>query len=116
MERVPRDTAWYEVRYLEREHLGQLLVIGRCGWDDGADRNELLAVAKRRRLVLETPPDKWSAPILWGHRRTGPLTILEGNNRFVAYAATTAPPALWIPVYVGLSENRCVWHLPDPVS
>src|SRR6266481_7990196 len=34
LERVPRDTAWYEVRSLERTHLNQLFVIGRCDWDD----------------------------------------------------------------------------------
>jgi hypothetical protein len=116
MEKVPRGTSWYEVRYLERRHLDELLVIGRCGWDDVADRNELPMVAKREHLVLATPPAEWSEPILWGHDRSGPFTILEGNNRLVAYAATSVPPTLKIPVYIGLSPSRCCWHLPDPTS
>src|SRR2546426_10726439 len=52
MQSVPRDTTWYEVRHFEAGHLGELLVIGRCGWDDAADRNELAKVARRRPLVL----------------------------------------------------------------
>jgi hypothetical protein len=113
---VPSDTAWYEVQYLEAGHLGELLVIGRCCWDDAADRNELPKVARRRSLVLNTPPARWSEPILWGHSRTGPFTILEGNKRLVAYAATSTPPKMKIPVYVGLSPTRCIWHLPDPIT
>jgi hypothetical protein len=115
MRRVPTDTAWYEVRYLEDRHLAELLVIGRCGWDAAVDRNELPKVAKRRPTELQTPPSRWSEPILWGHDRNGPFTILEGNNRLVAYAGTSAPRLIEIPVYVGLSPSRCIWHLPDPV-
>ena len=116
LQRVPADTTWYEVRHLQAGHLGELLVIGRCGWDAGADCNELSNVAKRRPLVLTTQPSQWNEPIFWGHSRTGPFTILEGNNRLVAYAATSTPPMIMVPVYVGLSPSLCFWHLPDPVS
>lgn len=116
LQRVPSDTVWYEVRYLEAGHLGELLAIGRCGWDDAADHNELLKVATRRPLTLNTPPAKWSEPILWGHSRSGPFTILEANNRLVAYSRILTPPVLKVPVYIGLSSSRCVWHLPDPIT
>ena len=48
---VPHDTEWYLVRSLRNEHLQQLLVMGRCGWDveDGSDRNELLRACLRRK-------------------------------------------------------------------
>jgi hypothetical protein len=111
---VPSDTAWHEVRYLERVHLRQLLVIGgNCGWDDPADRNELLVVAKRRNIALEESSERWDEPILWGHTTDGPFTVLEGNNRLVAYAGMTDPPPLKIAVYVGLSPTLCIWHRPD---
>ncbi len=116
MNRIPRDTAWHEVRYVERAHLSDLRVIGRCSWDSAQDRNELMAVAKRKPLILETPPEQWNEPILWGHSQAGPFTILEGNNRLVAYAGMNEPPDLKIQVYVGISRNRCYWHLRDPVT
>ena len=88
LHRVPSDTAWHEVRHLERVHLRQLLVIGgNCGWDDPGDRNELLLVAKRRKIALQTPPERWDEPILWGQTTGGPFTVLEGNNRLVAMLA-----------------------------
>ena len=44
--------------------------------------------------------------------RHGPFTILEGNNRMVAYAASGAEAV--IPrVYVGVSPSPCIWHGPD---
>jgi hypothetical protein len=42
---IPPDTQWFEVRYLTDHELGELRVIGRCGWDDRSDENELLKVA-----------------------------------------------------------------------
>jgi hypothetical protein len=113
--KIPRDTAWHEVQHLERTHLEQLFVIGRCDWDDSKDKNELSNVAKRKHFVLETPPARWSEPILWGHSQVGPFTILEGNHRLVAYAGMSEPPTLKIRVYVGLSRNPCFWHLRDHI-
>ena len=111
---VPGDTAWHDVRHLEREHLRQLLVIGgNCGWDDRADRNEPLRVANRRNIALQDSPERWDEPILWGHTTDGPFTILEGNNRLVAYTGMRDPPPLKIAVYAGLSPPRCVWHRTD---
>ena len=114
MEAIPNSTTWYEVQHLQRACLGELLVIGRCGWDDPRDRNELLRVKLRKPIVLRGSPAEWSPPILWGHNRSGPFTILEGNHRLVAYASSKAPPELQVPVFVGISDDVCVWHLPDP--
>jgi hypothetical protein len=114
LQHVPTSTEWYVVRCLETHHLPELLVIGRCGWDDERDRNELAAVARRKPLGLKKPAAAWEALILWGHSKDGPFTILEGNNRLVAYASGSGQPPLGIPVYVGLSADHCHWHLHDP--
>ena len=114
LQRMPADTRLYEVRYLQEGHLDELLVIGRCGWDSPHDGNELLQVARRKLLPLRSQPQTWSAPILWGHTRQGPFTILEGNNRLVAFAGADPRPSLRRSVYAGLSGSLCFWHLPDP--
>jgi len=111
---IPPDTRWFEVRSLHDDSLPELRVIGRCGWDDPADHNELTEVAKRKALELCATPDSWRKPILWGHDRNGPFTIVEGNNRLVAYAASGAAHSLCIPVIVGLSATPCFFHSPDP--
>lgn len=114
--RIPCSTVWYKVVALEESHLNELLVIGRCGWDDGTDHNELLNVAKRKPENLGSIPSEWAVPILWGHTKEGPFTIIEGNHRLVSYAALQTRPELNIPAYVGLSSDHCYWHLPDPAS
>jgi len=114
LEQIPTNTSWFEVRYLTAEHVHQLLVIGRCGWDSPSDSNELARVAQRCSKLLATDPSKWAHPLLWGHSREGPFTILEGNNRLVALAGTVPRLDFTLPVYVGLSTMPCLWHLPDP--
>jgi hypothetical protein len=111
---IPPDTRWYEVRNLTGEELSELHVIARCGWDDSRDRNELLRVALRRPSALTTKPTSWARPILWGHEKGGPFTILEGNNRLVAYALQGQRSALMIPALVGLSPTPCCFHIFDP--
>ena len=115
MVEIPPDTTWYEVRSLTDAELPELLVIAHCGWDDdlGRDRNELSAVARRRPQAVRDPVAQWRRPILWGHDRTGPFTILEGNNRLSAYASAPQPP-LTVPVFVGISPTPCFFHFPDP--
>ena len=113
LRRAPSDTAWFEVSYLRPNHLTELLVIGRCGWDSKTDANELLRVAARCSKPLATDPSAWTQPLLWGHTRQGPFTILEGNNRLVALAAAFPRPAFQLSVYVGLSAAPCLWHLLD---
>src|SRR6266480_3111688 len=78
---IPLDTRWYEVRDLTDNELVELYVIARCGWDDPRDKNELLRVATRSPRALTDQPSNWRRPILWGHKRTGPFTIIEGNKR-----------------------------------
>ncbi len=111
---IPPDTQWFEVRSLTDYELVELRVIGRCGWDDPADANELVRVARRRPQPLRDDVATWRKPILWGHGRAGPFTILEGNNRLTAYVTTNNPPGLSISVLVGLSPTPCCFHMPDP--
>jgi hypothetical protein len=113
---IPPDTAWYQVSNLTPHEFPQLHIIARCGWDDleSKDRNELIPAAKRNPKILKTPPMEWAAPILWGHSKDGPFTIIEGNNRLAAYAILENPPVLDIPVIVGLSLTPFYYHIFDP--
>ena len=114
LKQIPDSTEWFEVQYLERWHLHQLRAINHRYWTSpGVDDNELLKVARRMRITLLLQPEEWAAPILWGHTRKGPLTVLEGNNRLVAYAAVRHRLRLGVRVYVGLSGEPCCWHAPD---
>jgi len=81
-------------------------------WNDPADKNELALVAVRKPLQLKALPASWEQCILWGHDKKGPFTIIEGNNRLIAYKAS-AQTGLNIPVLVGLSPTRCIWHILD---
>lgn len=111
---VPPDTKWYRVQ-LRSEHLDELQVIGRCGWDAPTDRNELQRVAARwPGLELRHPPSEWPPPVLWGHGNDGPFVILEGNHRLVAYAKGPETHTLNARAYVGLSPCPCNWYLSDP--
>jgi hypothetical protein len=110
---VPASTTWYEVRYLREGHLHQLRAIDFPEWNSDKDHNELLKVAKRKPIILTHEPHRWPAPILWGHDRKGPFTILEGNNRLTAYAALNPRPPLEIAACVGLSADPSRWHMPD---
>jgi hypothetical protein len=110
---IPPDTKWFRVE-LRSEHLEELMVIGRAGWDAPTDRNELRSVAVRMpHLTLRETPDRWAATLLWGHVVDGPFVILEGNHRLVSYAATPNAPELHIQTYIGLSPNPCNWFLLD---
>ncbi len=116
LQRVPMDTKWYEVKYLRREHLGELRVIGRCEWDDPSDKNEVLSVAKRKPLPIDNAVASWESPLLWGHNKAGPFTILEGNHRLTAIAGSASDlPVNWS-CYVGISNGTCFWHLADPLT
>lgn len=109
---IPPDTAWYEVHSLTDNELAELHVVNHSDWTDPADRNELAKVAARKNKQLTELPPSWEPPILWGHTRQGPFTIIEGNNRLAAYAASGRRD-LNIPVFVGLSPMACFWHILD---
>jgi hypothetical protein len=114
LKHVPESTEWFEVRYLERGHLHQVRAIDHRFWTrPGLDENEILKVARRMRIPLLLDPASWAPPILWGHTRKGPFTVLEGNTRLTAYAALRQRIRLHVPVFVGLSPDSCRWHLPD---
>jgi hypothetical protein len=80
-------------------------VIGRCGLDDWADGNEVLKARKKIHLI--EAPSNWKSIILIGHTRIGPFTIVEGNNRIVAYMSSNRN-GLDVPVYVGLGLVPCI--------
>jgi hypothetical protein len=109
---IPADTEWFEVRNLKHEHTGELLAVNHAAWTDKADKNELQKVAKRKAQPLRKPLSEWELPILWGHDSDGPFTIMEGNNRLTSYVGS-GQTDLDIPVFVGLSPLKCLYHLPD---
>jgi hypothetical protein len=111
---IPPDTEWYDVQNLTADELDELRVIARCGWDDPSDRNELRKVAARKPDALKSPPTEWPYPILWGHSKAGPFTIIEGNHRLAAYTSTSSASGLSIPVLIGLSPTPCHYHIDDP--
>lgn len=115
MVEVPPDTEWLEVHSLTEDDFPNLLVIDRCslvpaGVDNRLDRASLVL----DKGPLKTPPSQWCRPILWGHSKDGPFTILEGNHRLLAYAGHSAGSGLSVPAFVGLSPTPCFWHRPDP--
>jgi len=113
VQRIPRSTRWFRLQYLHPAHFQHLRVIGRCGWDNCNDQNELLSVCRRMPIDLESAPDHWPPLILWGHSHTGPLTIFEGNHRLVACARSAQVTRITAAVFVGLSDDPCIFHMPD---
>lgn len=109
---IPPDTEWFLVSNLMDDELSELHVVNYPEWVDPADRNELVKAAARRKLTLRTPTSSWAMPILWGHDRCGPFTILEGNHRLAAYVFS-GTRGLETRVIVGLSPMKCVWHILD---
>ena len=120
LERIPPDIHWYKVNTLTDADLPDLRVIGRsCFYNShGINENELQIAASELSTILRRPPmnsqsPNWGIPILWAHKRTGPFTIIEGNHRLASYASQSYNSGLSIPVYVGLSNNSCFWHIYD---
>jgi hypothetical protein len=112
---VPQDTKWFKVEHLRKAHLDELLAINHIGFTSATDRNELRKVALRmpNEIWRGAPPSGEWSPILWGHDRGSPFTILEANHRMTALAQPDLGFDFEIPAYVGLSQERCIWHLPD---
>jgi hypothetical protein len=113
---IPPDTQWYEVMHLTDNELDELHVVAHVDPWMAADKNELREVAARCPASLTTLPNNWQRPILWGHEKSGPFTIFEGNHRLIAYASSPSPPSLKISVFVGLSATPCMWHIHDKVG
>ena len=114
---VPKDTAWFEVRHLGMHHFGALRHIHHLNWSSysRSKTNEVLEIANLRpeRLRSHAVPATWQ-PVLWGHERAGPFTILDGNRRIAALALAPKPYGdLKLVAYVGLSGAPGVWHRPD---
>lgn len=120
LSQIPQDTGWFEVRHLGARHFWQLRNIHRSDWSRYSATNELLKTARTSPERLRQESASWGSwrPILWGHNRTGPLTIIEGNHRLTALAG--APPVrqenIRMMAYVGISSRPCEWHRPDAVE
>ena len=116
MVEIPPDTTWWEVRSLTESELGELYVSARHTSEWDAAGNKLEQVASAIQIPpLDSPPDTWSGRIiLWGHDKTGPFSIMEGNHRMLAYVRANPRPPLEINVCIGLSPSYCFWHFADP--
>ena len=114
MVEIPPDTKWYEVQSLTENEIDELYLSAKHNpqWDEA--ENKLDRVAMAARLPLKSPPDAWARIILWGHDKTGPFSIIEGNHRLLAYAYAHPRPPLNISVYIGTSPSYCYWHYADP--
>jgi hypothetical protein len=112
---LPPDICWFRVQNLTDDNLIELRAINDAAWNDPDDKNELLKVAARKQIELEKSPVDWETPILFGHHRGGPFTIIEGNTRLVSYSASNTN-GINIPIYIGLSRLKCVWHILDDTT
>jgi hypothetical protein len=111
---IPADTQWFEVNNLTDSELDELYLSARHTSEWDAAGSQLNVVARVARLPLTAPPDRWPRIILWGHDKSGPFSILEGNHRMLAYAYASPRPAMNVTAYVGLSPSYCFWHRLDP--
>lgn len=111
MAQIPLSTKWYKVSSINESNLNELYSINDTGWVSDEDNNELLKVAKRKKINLKTDSQNFIAPILFGHNKYGPFTILEGNKRLTAIAAANA--RFNSVCYIGLSPDLCSWHVQD---
>jgi hypothetical protein len=111
---IPPDTKWYEVDSLTENEIDEVRVSERLNAEWKAAGNKLEEVAAVAQKPLKALPDAWARIILWGHERIGPFSIIEGNNRLLAWAYANPRPPLNIRVYVGLSTSLCHWHFSDP--
>ena len=120
LSQIPRDTRWFEVRHLGARHFWQLRNIHRSDWSGHSDTHELLEMARLQPERLRQEANSWGSwrPILWGHNRTGPFTIIEGNHRLTALAGARAAlqENIRMVTYVGISTRPCEWHRPDAIE
>lgn len=109
---IPPDTEWYRVENLTAADLVELYLVNHPTVSDQSNTFELIPAAPQLNWALSKEPKDWEAPILWGHSKAGPFTILEANHRLAAYA-NTGRTDLDIPIFIGLSDTTCVHHSLD---
>jgi hypothetical protein len=112
---IPPDTEWFRVENLTHEEISSLYAINRGEWRSQAGGSEIAAIARRKIIPLRQEPVHWVPPILWGHQKEGPFTVLDGNKRLIAYA-NSGRTDLNISVIIGLSRLSCHWHAPDDAA
>ena len=108
---LPPDTAWFMVSSFGHDDVMALNVIFAEDWNDGSGDFRIGEVARRRPIPLRAELPFPAMPILFGTARSGPFTIIEGNNRLVAYAGSGRSDYLG-PVMIGISPTDCVWNGP----
>lgn len=109
---LPPDITWYRVGGMTDDELVELHVIHAAGWIRARGESALRDVAAWKKIPLVKPPSQWHAPILFGHGKSGPFTILEDNHRLTAYAGK-GETGIDISVLVGVSSLGCHWHAPS---
>jgi len=131
---LPNDTQWWELE-LEQEELDQINVFPRAQWRRISDGNfQALHVADRIRTQLDDGKSSQllakilvlranmqvegpkSTVVLIGVDEKHPLTLLEGNHRFVS--ALLVPRTVMqrrLRLVCGFSPNmeRCCWYKTD---
>jgi hypothetical protein len=111
---IPNDTQWYEVTLAE-DDIDDLYLSARHDpqWDGlGSKLDQVAAALQPKPEPLRALPD--ARIIQWGHEKSGPFTIIEGNHRMLSWAHSRPLPQLNISVYVGISPSYCFWHYADP--
>jgi hypothetical protein len=128
---IPKGTQWFETQ-IEVEDYDRIRVFPRAQWrklargnyslrrikrtiesGEGARRADPAFLAKiedLRNLGPRTPDT--GAVILIGVSRQGPLTILDGNHRFVAAMLASPPAVNRFRFYCGVSPRMvyCCWY------
>jgi hypothetical protein len=110
---LPLDTKWYRVQSLRDKDLHRLHLFP--NGDPIGEECAYTLTEMAPRLPpgpLNTEPDKWRQPILFGHDKTGDFGILEGNNRLTAYVQSQQSN-LNIPVLIGLSPMKYAFNYLD---
>jgi hypothetical protein len=131
---LPADTEWYEAE-LKNEDLERIRVFPRAQWRKIARGNfavpEILDRIEKSRRETPSPfsvkireiqsrmHQEASLPgsvLLIGLSEKEPLTILDGNHRFVAAAIEGRPDRLHVLCGLSPKMTRCCWYRTNPLT
>jgi O-antigen/teichoic acid export membrane protein len=126
---LPGDTLWYEVAVTEA-NLDKIRVFPRAHWRRLAAGNSAVpyVAARMRERIKNSPDDPLTAKVLSmgrslrqgelpatgvvmiGRTQGGPLTVIDGNHRLIAAAATGNLDRLRFLCGLSPSMDRCCWY------